>query len=244
MKITSEKYKNSQELISSVIFYRELQREKKQLVNFLLLYDQKGFKDDFDALIDKLLAPLAILISKKAKQVLSAWFSSWKQQFSWKTESIWINWGLKNDEATIYITRLRDLHLSQNLWSVSRTTKLWIIELLTDWINEWLSYWEIWRSIQKTDPVIFSKSRAELIAVQEVGRAYEYGNYLPMKELQDKWEQVKKKWITAWDIKVRPTHQKNWQDSWIDLRVPFSWTQTNIAPQGFRCRCATIYDIT
>jgi len=241
MQVTAEKYKHSQEIISSVIFYRELQRQKKQLINFLLLYNQKSFKDDFNAFIDKVLTPFAYIVSRKSKQVLTAWFNSWKKQFKKKTENININWGLKNDEATIYINNLTDLHLSQRNWSISRTTKLWIIELLRDWVNEWLSYWEIAKWIRLKDPVVFSKSRAELIAVQEVGRAYEYWNYLPMKELVNKWEQVKKKWITAWDEKVRPAHRQNWNDWWIDMKLPFSWTKTNIAPQGFRCRCSTAY---
>jgi len=243
MKITNRKYKRDQERVSAFIFYRDLQKQKKRFINFLLLYDQKWFKDDLSNFTDNSLSTLPMLISKKSKQVLWVWYNQSKQNFKTKTEDFSINWWLKNDEATIYINNLTDLHLSQNQWSISRTTKLWMIDIIADWINEWSSYWEIAKDLRKTDPMIFSKSRAELIAIQEVWRAYEYGNYLPMKELKDKWEQVKKKWITAWDEKVRNSHVKNWADWWIDINVPFSWTQTNISPDWFRCRCATIYDI-
>ena len=243
MKITTNEYKRQQEKIATRLFYKDLQKQKKKLVEFLLKSDQKSFKDDLSTLLDDLLYSLPILISNRSKKVLQRGYNTSKQKFKELTGWFSINWWLKNDEASIYIQNLQDLHLSQRKWSISRTTKLWILEILQEWVDEWLSNSQIAKRISEKDPFIFSKARWELIAVQEIGRAYEYWNYLPMKQLKDKWEIVKKKWITAWDEKVRPEHRKNWEDNWIDLEIPFSWTQSKIAPTWFRCRCSVVYDI-
>ena len=239
--MNSQQYKAYQERISTVIFYRDLQKQKRELIAFLRLYDQKWFVDDFNNFIDKILVRLPFIVSRKAKQTLTVWYNSWKDTFKSKTEWFAINWGLKNDEASIYIARLTDLHLSQNKWSISRTTKLWIIDLLQEWIDEWLSYWEIANQINKKDPFIFSKSRSELIAKTEIWRAYEKGNEIPMRQLKNKWEYVLKKWISAEDFKVRPTHTQNASDWYIELDIPFSWTHSHIAPEWFWCRCSTAY---
>lgn len=249
MKTTTNKtYKRQEEKILADLCYKELQRGKRKLIKFLEKKDRetKDFSDELVFLTYQIIATLPLIVTKRAKKTLWTAFSKSKKRVSKKTDKLDdfnINWNLRNDEAAIYINNLKELHLSQRQWSISRTTKLGIIDIIKDWVNEWISYWDMAEQITKKDPFIFSKARAELIAVNEIGRAYEYWNFLPMKELKNKWEEVKKKWITAWDKRVRPSHQQNGWDWWIDLDLYFTWTGTKIAPSGFRCRCSVIYDI-
>lgn len=56
--------------------------------------------------------------------------------------------------------------------SITKTTRDELRRLLSNGIDEGMSYGEIAKQIQETDPFVFSKYRAKLIAVNEVGRAY------------------------------------------------------------------------
>ena len=241
--ITSKIYKEKQEKILASLVYKDLQKQKKKFIQFLERQDQKWFKEDFEAFILMIFSKLPDIIYKKAKQVLQAWFNTQKKQFPDKTTWFDINWNLRNEEAVIYINNLKDLHLSQRKWSISRTTKLWMIEIIYQWVKDGIPYTEIAKQIQLKDPAIFSKSRSELIAIQEVGRAYEKWNEIIIRKLKNKWERTYKKWITAEDEKVRPAHRKNAEDWWIEFDINFSWTNSHIAPTWFRCRCSTIYEI-
>jgi len=247
MKITRNKYKLKQEKILTQLIYREFKRWERKLAELLQnqnkFYDKKTFEEELEKLIEYINTQIVLIITKKAKQVIWAWFNAWKKQFKKLTEWFAIQWNLRNDEAVRYLQKLEDLHLSNKDGSIWKTTKSHIIHLLQKWTNDWLSYAEIWEQISKLDPFVFSQARWELIAVTEIGRAYEFWNYLPMKKLQDKWEIVKKRWSTVWDDRVRPSHKQNQADGWIDLKLPFSWTQSMIAPCCFRCRCATQYNI-
>lgn len=71
------------------------------------------------------------------------------------------------------------------------------------------TYGQIADKITELDPVVFSKSRAEIIAINQVGKAYQYGEYLPMKELRNNGEKVQKFWSTVGDDKVTETHTQN-----------------------------------
>jgi len=49
------------------------------------------------------------------------------------------------------------------------------------------------KNINALDPRLFSMNRAKMIATTEIGKAYEFGNYLPMKEASKQGAEVIKR---------------------------------------------------
>jgi len=181
---------------------------------------------------------LIIFLSK----VLKLWFNNNKKIF--KEDAKWLKINLEDpfSYASKYLKRLKNINLSDYRWSISKTTNKRVRKLIYKWFKEWQSYTEIAKNINNLDPFLFSKKRGELIAITEIWRAYEYWNWIVIKELKkQKKIEFEKKALTAWDSKVRPEHRKNGEDWWIDETDKFSWTWTKYANTGFRCRCTTLY---
>lgn len=117
---------------------------------------------------------------------------------------------------------MRDLHLSDRDGSISRTTKSELQKIIADGVQEGLSYSSIASQIRETDPFVFSKSRAELIAVNEVGRAYGFGTHEPSRVLvEDEGYTMEKKWNSSHDDRVRKTHAENASAGWIPFASKF-----------------------
>lgn len=74
--------------------------------------------------------------------------------------------------ASKYLQDMRNLMLSERNGSILLTTKNELMSILSQGVQEGLSYGEIATQIRGTDPFVFSKTRAKLIAINEVGRAY------------------------------------------------------------------------
>lgn len=72
-----------------------------------------------------------------------------------------------------------------------------------------LSYTEVAKNIQKLDQTLFSLNRAKLIATNETGKAYEHGNYVPMKEAANQGATVEKKRLTVHDDRVTASCRTN-----------------------------------
>ena len=136
-----------------------------------------------------------------------------------------------------------DLQLSNYKGSISRTTKENVLLVIQDWIQNNLTPWELSKNITGLNEVLFSKARSEMIAVTELGKSYEYWNYLPMKEAQAQWAEVIKRWNTVNDSRVRPEHAAA-ENEW---RVPYDyiypWLGQWFPPAGVRCRCTIDNDI-
>lgn len=107
------------------------------------------------------------------------------------------------------------MHLSQRDGSISKTTNDEVRKLITDGVDAGKSYGMIAREIQDTDPWVFSKSRATLIAVQEVGQAYGFGNWQPVLDMMETGLEFEKLWVTSHDPKVRESHNDNEAQGWI-----------------------------
>jgi uncharacterized protein with gpF-like domain len=99
------------------------------------------------------------------------------------------------------------------------------------------------KQIEWLDWMLFSKVRAKIIATTETGRAYEYGNYLPAKQLSDVWKNVTKKRLTVGDSRVRPSHAANENEWRIPLDKVFWGTGSDLPPAWVNCRCTTLYDV-
>lgn len=226
-------------------FEREMARffrkSQKQVQELLIKQDtQKAFWDDLNKLLEKIALWTAVIISKRAKPVISKWT---KETLKYNPDFA-INWELRNDPAVRY---LDDILVNQSnvylAWSIWATTYKRVNRLVARWVAEWLSYTEVAKDINKLDPVVFSKNRAKVIAVAELGTAYENWKFMPMQELKNKWEIVLKKWLTVNDERVRPDHHKNQTDWYIPLDMLFSWTGTKVAPAPPNCRCSLIYKV-
>jgi hypothetical protein len=236
------KYILAKEKTIENIVFREFKKSKNDFVILLEQQETKAFTDSLKVFLDKFIER-AVKFIPSLKPIINKGASTTKI----KDQNFNIDWNLRNEPAVRYLQSLKDLHLSQNKGSIWKNTKDEIIWLLTKWANDWLSYQDIAKEIRKTDPFVFSKSRAELIAVTEVWRAYEFGKFQPMKDLQNKGYIVLKKWETVRDDRVRKSHTQNQRDGYIPLDIAFSWTGDLYAPaknkDPFRCRCSTIYSI-
>jgi len=221
--------------------YRFFNKSKKEVQNLLIKQDkQKSFNSDLEVLLEWIMLWTAEIISSKSKPVLNKWV---KETIKINPD-FEINWDLRNDPAVRYLDDIITIHSSNIInWSIWQTTYTRVIKLIKKWVDEWLSYTEVAKDIEKLDWLVFSESRAKAIAVSELWTAYEMWKFLPMQELKDKWEIVLKKWSTVNDEKVRPSHHKNQTDWYIPLDMPFSWTWTKIAPAPPNCRCALIYKV-
>lgn len=83
-------------------------------------------------------------------------------------------------------------------------------------------------------------SRAHLIAVTEIGNAYEAGSAIVIRDLQDSGLQMEKKWLTVGDERVSDGCRENQNEGWI----LFSRTHQSghMNPLRFPgCRCTELY---
>lgn len=102
--------------------------------------------------------------------------------------------------------------------------------------------------IEQGSSGVFSPYRAELIAVHEVGWAYEEGKLDSFKTLQEKVPEAKpmKMWQTVGDSLVTETHTENENEGWVELDHIYDATGGDEAPPASdnpNCRCVELYRI-
>lgn len=154
---------------------------------------------------------------------------------------IGISFDLLSPLAVQYLESDRPLVLS----TLSQTTKDSIKPILQEALQSGQSYTETAR--QLTEAFGFSPDRAQMIAVNEIGHAYEWGNYVPMQDAKAKGYKVEKKWSTVHDNRVTDECKANEAmsketDGWIPLDTPFdSGDDTAPRDSNPRCRCTTLY---
>lgn len=208
---------------------------------FCTLLDwQKSFGDDIvKEFMDKTWSELPEYLVDVVPVIMERGKEDTKQDFKKEMPqgySLWFD--IETSPASIYIRELEELHLSQRKWSISKTTNDELRKIIADWIDEGLSYWQVAKLIRETDPFVFSKSRAELIAVQEIWQAYWFWNYQPIKDMAETGLVFEKRWITSHDWLVRPSHKENEEMGWIPMNEVFAWTGDECSPsKEFRCRC-------
>lgn len=83
-------------------------------------------------------------------------------------------------------------------------------------------------------------SRAHLIAVTEAGNAYEEGNLIVIRDLQEAGLQMEKKWLTVGDDRVSDGCRNNQSEGWIPAsQAHRSGHQRPLRFPG--CRCTELY---
>lgn len=159
-----------------------------------------------------------------------------------KLGDLGIGFDLSNAAAVQYMQDLRDLHLSDRYGSISNTTKQDIISAVSDSVMNGDTYSQVASRIAKMgDEGVFSAARAQRIAVNEIAKAYGYGNAQPLKEYKQRTgRQVWKSWVTVGDDKVSDICQANEKQGWILFDETFSSGDLN-EPSHINCRCAVAY---
>lgn len=231
-KIYDRNYVRNQEKIKERQLSIILNKEKNYLIS-ILEKESKSTKSIVDEFTKKTKDWIPKYLITALPTVMNRAMQNVKSKFKEipKNYTLWFN--IETSPASNYI---RDVAKWQ-WWMIEKTTSDELKKIIANWIDDWKSYWEIWKLIRETDPFVFSRARANLIAVQEVWQAYWFWNYQPMKDISDEFV-IMKRWITSHDHLVRPEHQENEDQDWIPLEDTFAWTWDEFAPStDFNCRC-------
>jgi hypothetical protein len=152
-----------------------------------------------------------------------------------------LSFDLKNPRAAQY---LRDYGVMQ-VRGINETTRQYLQTLINTATEEGWSYKRTAEAIIERfeefgvgKPQAHIDSRAHLIAVTETGNAYEEGNRIVAKDLQDAGIEMEKAWDTVGDDKVSEGCQENEAAGWIRIDQEFpSGHQRPLRFPGCRCEC-------
>lgn len=162
--------------------------------------------------------------------------------------SLGISFNLRNERAIEYLKAKEEIMLSDRQGSINKTTKDRVLEIIRDGVNNRQSYTQVANQIAALSVEgIFSKSRAQMIATNEVGKAYEFGNYIPVEEFSQRTgKRVIKYWQTVGDLKVTAQCNENEQKSKAGIPLNAQFASGDLtAPRSThpRCRCSTSYEV-
>ena len=131
----------------------------------------------------------------------------------------------KIDETTRSYIKTQVQRALEEGWSYNRTAKA-----ITDRYKEF--------AIGK--PQLHIRSRAHLIAITEVGNAYEQGSWEVAQYLQSQGLAQEKYWLNVGDDRVSDGCLENTAAGWIPLNDPFP--SGHMKPLRFPgCRCSALY---
>jgi hypothetical protein len=199
---------------------------------------RKTLEDDVDAILDALEIDDLIRVIIDASGDAMDFGAQYRIDES-RLAQFGISFDIEHPLAVEYLETDRPLELA----NMEDTTKNHIKPILLEALENGDSYQETSRRIR--DNYAFSNNRATMIASNEIGHAYEWGNYVPMKDLQDDGETVEKKWSTTGDDRVTDECNAYEDKEWIPIDQDFDSGSTtdNIAPRTTnpRCRCTTLY---
>ena len=160
-----------------------------------------------------------------------------------------VNWNVDLEKVNLMAVRrvnsLKSLAGTNIEWSINQTTFNRVREIISDGLFDGSSYKEIGNNIQsQIGAGVFSKERADLVAVNTVGNAYEQGRLASMEDLVRQGYLVEKIRDTVWDSRVTPECRRNEEQGRITFKENRpSWD--NAAPRASnpRCRCTIDYQI-
>lgn len=242
----NKKYTDRQEKLLTTSIYKDLQNDRKELQKYLRKFEsQKSILDNLSLFLDNYISPLVNRMVDKLKGVIERGAKDGRTWYEDLSPTFNIDFSIPTKPEAVYLEALKDLHLSQKRGSITFTTVSRIRDAVTEWVRLGYTYGQIADKIQELDPFVFSRNRAEIIAINQVWKAYQYWEYLPMLDIKRNWNKVKKMWSTVHDNRVTPTHTENEGDGWVDLDHKFSWTGDLLPPatDNPRCRCALLYQV-
>jgi hypothetical protein len=155
-----------------------------------------------------------------------------------------IEWDLGHPAAVSFLRDMSYLHLSQRAGSIDATTQNAIRDIIMNGAQAGQTYTEMAGAIRALDETIFSRTRAQLIATNTLGKAYEFGNREPLREAHDRGNNVEKLWQTVEDDKVTEECAANEDEGWIPFEQAHkSGDQQPLRSGNPRCRCTELYRI-
>lgn len=153
-----------------------------------------------------------------------------RQQFD--LELFGISFELSNPLAIAFLEN----YGANLITEVSNTTRERVRRITTLGLEEGLAWTEITQQIKQAF-TSFSRQRAKLIAVTEIGNAYQEGN---MELAQSSGFETEKRWVTVGDSRVTELCKQNEQQGWIPLDQAFA--SGHMRPLRFPgCRCVASY---
>ncbi len=142
---------------------------------------------------------------------------------------------LKNPRAVEYIKSRG----AENVKGINDTTREALRNIIAKATEDSKSYTEIAALIRAAFSEM-AKWRAQLIAVTEVGNAYEAGNRVLVNDLIDGGLEMEKSWLTVGDDRVDPECIENEAEGWIPVdQLHKSGHDQPLAHP--RCRCTELY---
>lgn len=152
-----------------------------------------------------------------------------------------IAFDLKNPRALEYAKQ----NAGEFITGINNTSRETINKIISKGVDQGSSYQDIAKQIQAQftqwgKPVSGKRSRAELIAIDQTARAYQYGNYLCVSQAKSTGLHFEKRWSTVGDALVTPGCKANQDQDWInDTELYLSG---HLYPPRFPgCRCANQY---
>lgn len=150
---------------------------------------------------------------------------------------------LANPRAVAYL----EGHAADAVTAINETTRSELRTIITNGVRDGRSYDEIAREIRARfkgfstpSPLKHIRSRAHLVAVTEVGDAYEAGNRAVIDDLVDAGLTMEKSWSTTGDGRVDPICDGNEAEGWIPVADIFSSGDGEpLAHPG--CRCSALF---
>lgn len=252
MSTKSERYISNQEKVKTRAIARILRQQKVDFIDFLERLPAKMLlvvgkkQEDLESYLDSIKGKIPDYLKEELPAIMEEGAKESIQRYrDFLPEGYALTFDIPGTPAAEYLRQLVDLHLSQRQGSILKTTRDELRKIIADGVEQGLSYGQIAKQIQETDPFVFSKYRAKLIAVNEVGRAYGWANHEPARELDKQGYVLVKKWTTSRDDKVRETHRANEADGEIPLASAFSGTGDLYAPStvDINCRCTSTHKI-
>lgn len=134
-------------------------------------------------------------------------------------------------------------HGAERIKGINATTRERVREVLVQGASEGWSYSQtakelrgLFDGFRVPDPRLHIRDRAELIAVTEVGEAYEAGRQMVIDSLTAQGVATEKRWLTAGDERVCPICEPNGLAEWIGSGEAFPSGHAH--PLGHpACRC-------
>jgi hypothetical protein len=129
-------------------------------------------------------------------------------------------------------------HAAEQVRRINDATKEGINRVIVNAVENGHSYTRTAEALRSMYE--FSPGRAKRIAVYEIGSAYEQGKKMAAQELTAAGLQMEKKWQSAGDDRVRPTHRENQAAGWIPMDELFP-SGDDIPPADSGCRCVGLW---
>lgn len=215
---------------------KEFKKQERFIISKTKGLLNKGLSEDIDDLFNELSDEMMIeeiTIASASAMEMGAKYRIQKLRLA----DIGIDFSLDHPLANQYLQSDRPLVLAK----MKDTTKEHIKPLIQEAARTGQSPQELAKLIRAN--YAFSNARSLMIATNEIGTAYEYGNYVPMKDAADEGYDVKKQWLTTGDAQVTDECAANGDMGWIKFDQEFE-SGDDSAPRSDhpRCRCTTLYE--